>query len=407
MVIHPAQYGRSAWRRAVRWAAALLLAVPALAAAAGRGMDALPINQLQVLGTHNSYARPIDPQLVKLVQPRFEALYERMAERLGKLSEEERALLEEEHPHRVDFADARRYAFPPLREQLDAGLRSLELDLYHDPEGGTFLDPAGYRALRARGVDGLLPLDRNGLAEPGLKVLHAPDVDFRSHCNTFTACLRTLGSWSDDNPDHVPVFVLLELKTRGFDLFEDGATVHPFDEAAYEEIDQAIYDNLGRDRVLTPGDVRGDHPTLNAAVRAGAWPTLASVRGRFLFLLITAGDLSSPAGYLSASVDRREPAAFVRARPGEDHAAFLMLDNAIVREAEIRRRVREGYLVRTRADIDTWEARKNDHGRARAALRSGAQVISTDFYQPGNAFGTNYVVTLPGPGVVRRSPAFD
>jgi hypothetical protein len=42
--------------------------------------------------------------------------------------------------------------------------------------------------------------------------------------------------------------------------------------------------------------------------------------------------------------------------------------------------------------------------RANQAFRSGAQIVSTDFYKPGNGYGTSYVVRLPGGGAVRCNP---
>jgi hypothetical protein len=48
------------------------------------------------------------------------------------------------------------------------------------------------------------------------------------------------------------------------------------------------------------------------------------------------------------------------------------------------------------ADADTVEARTGDYSRWRAALISGAQIISTDYYVPESRFGTGYVIKLPG-----------
>ncbi len=67
-----------------------------------------------------------------------------------------------------------------------------------------------------------------------------------------------------------------------------------------------------------------------------------------------------------------------------------------VRQEDIRKYVEQGYLVRTRSDIETYEAKVNDTTRANTAFASGAQIVSTDFETPGNAYGTPYVVTLPG-----------
>ena len=46
----------------------------------------------------------------------------------------------------------------------------------------------------------------------------------------------------------------------------------------------------------------------------------------------------------------------------------------------------------TRADANTIEARQDDTTRRDKALASGAQVISTDYYQDSNPFKTGYSV---------------
>lgn len=384
----------------------LLAALSVEAMADDSSLDATPLNQLQVVGTHNSYAQPIDPQLMALVEPRLKALYEQFSAGAKQLSDAEQALLAEEHPNPMSPAEARAYTHPPLDVQLSSGMRSLEIDLYHDPEGGRFLSPAGYDRLRESGAIDVLPHNRTGLDAPGLKVLHVPDFDFRSHCPTFERCLQDMSDWSRENPRHEPVFVLLELKTRNFPVFENSTSVVPFDRQAFDELDQTVFRVLGRDRVIAPDDVRGDQATLLDAVRSGGWPTLSEARGKFLFMIITAGDLAATNPYFDGAPNLEGRAAFVRAQPGEAHAAFLMLDNALVRRDEIRQRVREGYLVRTRSDIETWEARADDRSRADAALCSGAQIVSTDFFQPGNNFGTSYHVRLPDNASIRMSPAF-
>jgi hypothetical protein len=47
---------------------------------------------------------------------------------------------------------------------------------------------------------------------------------------------------------------------------------------------------IGRDRIVTPDQVRGSYPTLEAGVKAGNWPKLKDARGKFVFLLLTALD---------------------------------------------------------------------------------------------------------------------
>ena len=71
--------------------------------------------------------------------------------------------------------------------------------------------------------------------------------------------------------------------------------------------------------------------------------------------------------------------------------------------ARIQDLVKAGFLVRTRADADTMEARKNDPTRRERALASGAQFISTDYPEPNPAFSP-YQVRFAGGGVARANP---
>ena len=49
-------------------------------------------------------------------------------------------------------------------------------------------------------------------------------------------------------------------------------------------------------------------------------------------------------------------------------------------------------MVRTRADADTVEARLNLSERKKAAVESGAQAISTDYYMVSEHFDSPYLV---------------
>ncbi len=51
-------------------------------------------------------------------------------------------------------------------------------------------------------------------------------------------------------------------------------------------------------------------------------------------------------------------------------------------DASIPGLVTDGYVVRTRSDADTVEARDNNTGPRDAALASGAQWVSTDHFSP-------------------------
>ncbi len=97
---------------------------------------------------------------------------------------------------------------------------------------------------------------------------------------------------------------------------------------------------------------------------------------------------------------------FINAKEGAPEAAFRIINDPIKDGEYIQHLVRLGYLVRTRADSGTEEARRGDTSRLEAALASGAQFISTDYYLPNPAFGTDYQVRLPHGKTFRLNPLF-
>jgi len=60
---------------------------------------------------------------------------------------------------------------------------------------------------------------------------------------------------------------------------------------------------------------------------------------------------------------------------------FVMRNQPIGIEEEIRELTTK-FIVRTRSDAGTMDARTNDQTRKIAAIKSGAQIISTDYYRP-------------------------
>ncbi|HEX7804053.1 MAG TPA: Ca2+-dependent phosphoinositide-specific phospholipase C [Pseudoxanthomonas sp.] len=371
----------------IRVLVAVLLLSVTLACAAAE----LRINQVQVIGTHNSYSQPADPRVFEIMGRRLRPIMEALGQRM---SAQAKAQFADEHPNKLtdDLAGVLEYRFPTIDAQLRSGLRSLEFDLNVDHEGGRFLDPLSYRLLRQRGDRNLEPLYVESLKEPGLKTLHIADVDFRSSCPTFRSCLQQMRAWSDANPGHSLVYVLLEPKLFNVvSALPEATQVAPFDVRAFVEMDDSIRHILGAERVITPDEVRGTFPTLEQGALAGHWPTVAQARGKFIFLMIAGAD-DAYAPYLDGHPNLEGRMAFVRGQPGSKHTAFVMIDNALTRGAEISDLVRKGYLVRTRADIDTGEARQNDTRRRDAALASGAQIISTDYPFAPNIFGNDYSV---------------
>lgn len=329
----------------------------------------LRLNDMQVIGTHNSYKQHMPP--------------------------EEFAAHRARDAHGADGLD---YGHRPLNEQLDLGIRQLELDVWDDPDGGRWLHPPG--ALR-KGfpTPPWPPAQAAQMAKPGLKVMHLADIDFRSTCVTFVACLTIVRDWSAAHPQHVPIMILINAKDGK--LGPGSPPALPFGAAAFDRLDAEIRRVFAPNRLITPDDVQAGFATLREAVRADRWPTLGQARGRVLFVLDESADKVAIYRGDRASLEGR--AMFATVEENSPAAAYITLNNTIPDQARIREDVATGLLVRTRADADTFEARRNDTQRRNVALASGAQFVSTDYFEPDPRFGP-YRVRFDGGAIARCNP---
>lgn len=89
--------------------------------------------------------------------------------------------------------------------------------------------------------------------------------------------------------------------------------------------------SLGRNKVITPNDVRGGYPNLEDAVLDENWPTLGQARRKFIFFLTTATGRGSAAAYLNGHPGLKGRIAFMYSEPGKSYATFILEDNALTR----------------------------------------------------------------------------
>lgn len=321
------------------------------------------VSDIQVLGSHNSYKKLIQPELYKL-----------LATKLNR-----------------DFSSLE-YRHPNLEVQLsEFKLRNLELDVLYDPKGGRYSFPAGHKWLAQHKIPAETFDPNNELAKPGFKVLHIPDIDFSTHCYLLKQCLRTLRKWSLAHPDHLPISITFNAKTDNFD-HPDLVTPLAFDKAAFDALDQEFKTHLGEDLILTPDMVRGDFPTLQQAVLTKGWPSLDRAKGKFILVL----DESSTKNdiYLDGHDSLKNRIMFVSSPEQNDEAAFMIINEPRENLAKIKNLVKKGFVIRTRADAGTTEARENDYSRLKAAVESGAQYITTDYYRPEPLINKTFVISL-------------
>lgn len=351
--------------------------------ASGEGDDDAPvrINQIQTIGSHNSYHLAMEGAA---------------AETLSGLA--------------PDLWESIDYTHEPLADQLETyGIRQFELDVFADPEGGLYSNRPALEIIGLPTESGIPEL-----SEPGFKTMHIQDVDFETTCLTFVDCLTEIATWSAANPDHVPIMIMVETKTGSL---TDGATglgidLSQFDvdwveplvmtPELFDDLEAEVLSVFGAEHIITPDDVRGDHATLAEAVGDNGWPTLEESRGKVMFALVDTG--ASADVYREGAPALEGRLFFTSADSGAPDAAFVRVDDPIADADLLAEALEAGYLVRTRSDEPTGHARTGDTSLRDAALASGAQYVSTDFYREREEFGTGYVVALPGGVAARCDP---
>lgn len=343
--------------------------------------DSLRMNQIQVIASHNSYHLKTDSAVFAFL------------ENLNSLG-----LL----PSNLDPAGID-YTHLPVDEQMsNYNVRGLELDIYNDPQGGQFYYRAGPTYVGLPNTSGI-----EELKQPGFKIIHIVDFDYNTNYYTFKDALQAIRTWSEAHPNHLPIFINVETKE---DVVADvlntlpGLTsAIPYDASACDAMDQEIKSVFGRslDKVITPDNVRGNYATLEEAALANNWPKLSEARGKVVFIMQGAAESLYKSGH--PSLEGR--AMFVYSNPGTAEAAFVILNSSIGDFNAIQHRVSQGYIVRTRADDGTDEARTGDISSREAAFNSWAQIVSTDYYKADTRAGTpgwtDYHVQFPNGEIAR------
>lgn len=340
-------------------------------AAAQSGAGSLKINQIQVIGTHNSYHAGFAPSQGKLIEQANEKGYESLD-----------------------------YRHHPLPAQFDAGVRQIELDVFADTKGGLYAHPLGLENIAKAGLPPDPPFDPNGVMEkPGFKVMHMQDIDYRSVCQPFTECLQEVRAWSHAHPHHIPIFILVETKQEKPASYQR-VVPEPFTPAIFDALDAEIRSVFKPGEIILPDDVRGSYPTLNAAILAGNWPTLAQARGKVIFLM---DQLPMESVYTEGHPSLQGRILFTNSIPGRPDSAFVERNEGPV--SSINDLVRQGYLVRTRTDEPTNDARTDNTAKRDTMMASGAQILSTDYpsNEPARWEG-HYVVEFPGNVPARCNP---
>jgi len=310
------------------------------------------LNQIQILGSHNSY-RPVPDATT---QANLDALPNKSGRGLE-------------------------YGHPDILTQLNLGIRQLEFDPYADKTGGLYA-PSYDKADPEYGT----------MAAPGIKVLHLPTIDFRSHCITLKVCLTIVANWSNAHPDHEPIILFINTKEEPISV-PDATVPELYTEADLSEIDTEAREILGVAHLVRPDDIRGSYKTLREAVIAGHWPLISASKGKVMLVLDSNPRIADLYRLDHPSLKGRVMFGLYPETDAE--AAVFNIQDPKPEAAHIKMLVEQGFFVRSRADANTQEARTHDLTRFDTAVAAGAQVISSDYYEGApDPYGLHFVVRM-------------
>lgn len=233
--------------------------------------DQIRLDQVQLLGTHNSYhLRPASP---------------------------------------FDIDQETHYEHAPLDVQLnDLGMRSFEFDAYNAAEFPVFhtlvLDAVSTCPTLEECWTTLAQWSRRHPGHVPLVVLVEPKD------------LPTNGT------PGIEQLIEREVAEQG---------LASWDAAGLDRLDALARKTFGK-ALITPNEVRGRYRTLREAIRKRGWPTLAKVRGGILVVLNTAGSVRDL--YLDDAPSLEGRAMFVTATPDMPAAAFVKRDTPDPTEIE-------------------------------------------------------------------------
>ncbi len=292
----------------------------------------IKFNEISFIATHNSYQKASVPSMRKIYRNLSQLTF-------GAVSSA-----------KADF-DSR-----TLTQQFNCGIRSIEMDIE--------------------------TVDKDG--HISFACLHSPPIDMSTTCYDFALALKEISIWSDNNPNHLPITIIVEPK-RVFLPIND---MKFFSLEYAKQLDTVLRDSLG-DKLFTPKDMLRDYNSFGEMRAADDWCKVSDMLGKVLVLL---HDTGATEDYIALDPSIKSQAMFPMLREGaadRECASFLLINNPeIVITCKDEMLDKQKLIVRTRTDKYTDA---NDE-RLKNAIYSGAQIVSTDFPPRDNLQPESFVV---------------
>lgn len=298
-------------------------------------------NEVSFIGTHNSYQKACVPARQKLFQDASTVTF--------GLVKAEKATFQSDY----------------LTDQFNLGIRSVELDVETVVENG----------------------------KVSFVCSHSPVIDMPTHCYNFALALKEIKLWSDANPNHLPITVIIEPKK----VFIPDKNMRYFNCKYANELGEQAKEILGN-TLITPADMMGDHASLKEMREADDWMTLSETRGHVMLLL---HDTTATEDYIKQDPTIKTQAMFPMLRYNgrdRDCASFLLINKAKDIKVQADEVLGKNLVIRSRSD----NFGSYSETESQTALNSGAQIVSTDYPPKADmtnaehcvTFSNGYMVTL-------------
>ncbi len=296
----------------------------------------IKFNELRYIATHNSYQTEAVDEYKKIFKNLSELTFGLVSEKNGL------------------------FVSPTVTEQLNSGIYSLEIDIE------TF--------------------DRDG--EISFTCMHSPTLDMTTSCYDFSLLLKEISMWSDNNPNHLPITIIIEPKG----LFLPLKDMKFFNLDYALAFDEALRAGLG-DKLFTPADMMRNYESFGAMRDADDWCKVKDMLGKVLILL---HDCDVTEEYIETDSTLKSQAMFPMLREEDidrDCASFLLMNDPEAALELSEKIISNGkFVVRTRADKFTSVSQE----RREQAIACGAQIVSTDYPVKSDLQDGDYYVAFNG-----------
>ncbi|MBR4858760.1 MAG: hypothetical protein IKU08_06195 [Clostridia bacterium] len=250
-------------------------------------------------------------------------------------------------------------------DQLNSGIRSLEIDIE------TF--------------------DCDG--QVSFTCMHSPYFEMSTYCSDFALGMKEIAMWSDNNPGHLPVTIIIEPKSS----FLPMKNMKSFSVDYAVELDKVLRETLG-EKLFTPADMLRDYSSFGEMRAADDWCKISDMRGKILVLL---HEGSVTEKYINIDPSIKTQAMFPMLREADidrDCTSFILC-NAPEDLLEIREELDDKKVIaRTRADkFDSVSQERREQ-----AFESEAQIISTDYPPRTDSTADSYIVSFGNLKTIRK-----